>query len=200
MAIDLVSDGNRNLGRVEVWDYASRQRLLTLPENFDVWSKPGGLAFSPDGKYIVTVQKDAGPLTVWDAITSQKLYELNSASYFYGSAFTPDGKYILTASADGTAQMWETATGKLMLTLSGHRGALFQVSVSPGCVSPPAAPIEWCGLRLATASADTTIKIWDISPSGGGELLMLPGSNFFVNEDWSRVTTFIKLPFVCCPD
>ncbi len=193
LAIDLRSDGNRNLGRVEVWDYPSRQRLLILPENFDTWFYPQGFAFSPDGKYIVKVQGDGGTSTVWDATTGQKLYELSNTSYFYSFAFTPDGKYILAASADGTAQMWDAASGKLMLTLNGHRGALFQVSVSPGCVSPPAAAFEWCGLRLATTGADETIKIWDISP-GGGDLLTLPGSNFFVNDDWSRVTTIVKLP------
>ena len=194
LAIDLISGGNRNLGRVEIWDYPSRQRLQTLSETFDVSDNPVAFAFSPDGKYIITGQSNGGPSAVWDATTGKELYPLSTPTYFNSFAFTPDGKYILTASADGSAQMREAFSGTLMLTLNGHHGALAQVSVSPGCVSPPAAAFEWCGLRLATAGADETIKIWDISPSGGGELLTLPGSNFFVNDDWSRVTTFIKLP------
>jgi WD40 repeat protein len=190
LAIDLLSDGNRNFGRVEVWDYPSRQRLLSVPVNFDV---DRAFAFSPDGKYIVTAGKNGGPSVVLDAITGKELYRLSNAAYFNGFTFTPDGKYILSASEDGSVQMWEASTGGLILTLNGHQGAVFQASVSPGCVSPPTAPFEWCGLRLATSGADATIKIWDISPSGSGELLTLPGSNFFVDSDWSRLTTIVKI-------
>lgn len=34
--------------------------------------------------------------------------------------FSPDGEHIVTASSDATAKLWDTATGKLIHTLSEH--------------------------------------------------------------------------------
>lgn len=185
----LGSEYNAGLGRVEIWDMASRQRLLTLPENFDIYpNQPGVLAFSPDGTTIATQRSPDGLAAVWDAVGGQKLFELGSA--VNSITYSPDGKYILTASAGGKAQMWEAASGKLLLTLRGHQGGIGKVSVSPGCVRPPEAIFEWCGLRLATAGADKTIKVWDISPGGNQEWLTLPGAWFFIDPEWTRVTTF----------
>jgi hypothetical protein len=43
---------------------------------------------------------------------------------------------------------------------------------------------------LASGSTDKTVKIWDISPSGSQESLILPGAWFFVDPNWTHVTTF----------
>jgi WD40 repeat protein/transcriptional regulator with XRE-family HTH domain len=193
MAIALTalgSDHNAGMGRVEIWDVASRQRLLTLPENFDSYPLHAAvIAFSPDGTTLATQRSRDGLPAVWDAATGQKLFELGST--VNGLTYSPDGKYILTASTGAKEQMWDVATGKLLLTLRGHQGGGGKVvSVSPGCVRPPRALFEWCGLRLASGAGDKTIKIWDISPGGSQESLMLPGAWFFVDPNWTRVTTF----------
>jgi WD40 repeat protein/class 3 adenylate cyclase len=192
MAIALTalgSDHNAGMGKVEIWDVASRQRLLTLPENFDIYpNHPGVVAFSPDGTALATHRSPNGLPMIWDAATGQKLFELGSN--VNSLTYSPDGKYILTASAGGRQQMWQAATGKLLLTLRGHQGGSWKVSVSPDCVRPPEAPFEWCGLRLASGATDKTIKIWDISPGGSQESLMLPGAWFFVDPNWTHVTTF----------
>lgn len=192
LAIALTSQGseyNSGMGRVEIWDVASRQRLLTLPENFDIYpNRPGVIAFSLDGTTLATQRSPDGLPAIWDAATGQKLFELGST--VNSLTYNPDGQYILTASTGGKVQMWEAATGKLLLTLRGHQGGIGKVSVSPGCISPPEAPFQWCGLHLASGGSDKTIKIWDISPGGSQESLMLPGAWFFVDPNWTRVTTF----------
>lgn len=192
LAIALTSQGsehNSGMGRVEIWDVASRQRLLTLPENFDTYpNHPGVIAFSPDGTTLATHRSSDGLPAVWDAASGQKLFELGST--VNSLTYSPDGNSILTASTGSKAQMWEAATGKLVLTLRGHQGNNGKVSVSPGCVRPPEALFEWCGLRLASGSTDKTVKVWDISPGGSQESLMLPGAWFFVDPNWTRVTTF----------
>lgn len=66
-----------------------------------------------------------------------------------GVEFSPDGKRIVTASDDGTARVWDTATGVLRLTLRGHTNWLWQASFSPD------------GTRIVTASRDLTARIWD---------------------------------------
>ncbi|MFS8507148.1 MAG: hypothetical protein LVQ75_03415 [Candidatus Babeliales bacterium] len=64
-------------------------------------------------------------------------------------AFSPDGQLIVTASADGTAKIWNTLTGRLLHTLQGHTSWIPAVAFSPD------------GQLIATASADGTAKIWN---------------------------------------
>ncbi len=45
-------------------------------------------------------------------------------------AFSPYGQRIATGSFDGTAKVWDAATGKELLILKGHRGALLTVAFS----------------------------------------------------------------------
>jgi WD40 repeat protein len=142
------------------------------------------IAFSPDGTTLATHRSPDGLPAVWDAVSGQKLFELGST--VNSLTYSPDGKYIVTASTGGKAQMWEATTGKLLLTLRGHQGNNGKVSVSPGCVRPPEALFEWCGQRLASGSTDKTVKIWDISPSGSQESLILPGVWFFVDPNWTH--------------
>lgn len=73
-----------------------------------------------------------------------------------------DGKRLATASLDGTAKVWDTATGRELFTLRDHEGAVNSLA--------------WCpdGKRLATASSDGTAKVWDAET--GTALRTLPSS------------------------
>jgi hypothetical protein len=68
----------------------------------------------------------------------------------YGIAFSPDGTRLATASWDGTAKVWEVASGRELRTLSGHTAAVEGIAFSPD------------GTRLATASADKTVRFYDL--------------------------------------
>ena len=65
-------------------------------------------------------------------------------------AFSPDGTLLATASHDGTARIWDLATGTTRTTLQGHTGTR-GVAFSPD------------GTLLATASDDGTARIWDLA-------------------------------------
>jgi FOG: WD40 repeat len=64
-------------------------------------------------------------------------------------ACSPDGKYIATASADRTARIWETETGKEIFQLTGHTQGVSAVVFRPD------------GNLLATSAADNTAYLWD---------------------------------------
>jgi len=66
-----------------------------------------GVAFSPDGKRIVTASADK-TARVWDAESGKELRKLEG--HTEGAlcvAFSPDGKRIVTTSVDDTARVWD---------------------------------------------------------------------------------------------
>jgi eukaryotic-like serine/threonine-protein kinase len=63
--------------------------------------------------------------------------------------FSSDSKYVLTGSVDGTARLWNAATGDNVRTFTGHKNGVYDVAFSPD------------GKTVATSSHDKTIKIWN---------------------------------------
>lgn len=62
---------------------------------------------------------------------------------------SPDGRWIASASADGTAKIWDAATGAHRDTLVGHMAGVSCVAWSPDSGT------------LATGSDDKAIRLWD---------------------------------------
>jgi len=96
------------------------------------------------------------------------------------AAFSPDGIRVVTASWDGTARLWDAATGAELLVLRGHEDAVSTAAFSPD------------GIRVVTASSDRTARLWDAAT--GAELLVLRGHEDAVSAaafspDGSRVVT-----------
>jgi hypothetical protein len=68
-----------------------------------------------------------------------------------GVAFSPGGQRVATAGREGTAKLWDAATGANLLTFKGHSEIVECVAFSPD------------GKLLVTGSADRTAKVWDIA-------------------------------------
>ena len=77
-----------------------------------------------------------------------------------GVDLRPDGKVLATASTDGTAKVWDAASGRLLSTHLGHRGGVQAVAFAP------------TGSAIATAGDDGTVRLW--RPIGGRELEAMP--------------------------
>jgi hypothetical protein len=126
------------------------------------------VAFSPDGKRIVSGSNDA-TLKIWDTETRQETDTLKGHSdRVIGVAFSPDGKRIASGSLDKTLKVWGSQTGKEMLTLRGHAFAVWCVAFSPD------------GKRIVSGSQDKTLKIWDTET--GKELLTLQGHTSIITS------------------
>src|SRR5262249_49533268 len=65
-------------------------------------------------------------------------------------AFSPDGKQVLTGNEDGTAKLWEAASGKLISTFTGHKDAVTSVAFSLPT-----------GTQILTGSVDKTAQLWE---------------------------------------
>lgn len=81
----------------------------------------------------------------------------------YGLDLSPDGSHMVTASDDGTAKIWDTATGQELFSLTGHIGWVDDAVFSPD------------GRLVATAGHDQMIKLWDAAT--GQELQSYAGHN-----------------------
>jgi WD40 repeat protein len=153
-------------GTVRLWDALSGKELHAV----DV-GRPGNdvpaLAFSPDGRWLVSGDDGDTFLTLWDADTLERRGELRGhTKTIQDVAFGPDGK-VVTASWDGTAKIWDLESGRELATLRGHTGAVMGVAVSPD------------GALVATGSLDGTAKLWDLAT--GREKLTLFGHDLIVN-------------------
>jgi WD40 repeat protein len=86
----------------------------------------------------------------------------------------------VTASRDGTARLWDVASGEVLTVLRGHTGEVNQAVFSPN------------GQRLVTASKDGTAQLWDVA--SGEALVVFRGHVGGVNQvafspDGQRVVT-----------
>jgi WD40 repeat protein len=76
-------------------------------------------------------------------------------------AYAPDSGTLTTASNDGTARIWNAATGAPIALLKGHSAGLTAVAYSPD------------GRQIATASKDHTARIWNAA--NGAAIATLQG-------------------------
>jgi WD40 repeat protein len=110
-----------------VWDVNTGKVLLQLKEH----TKVAGVAWSKDGKHILTAGFDR-KLILWDARTGKQVKTItDSPSRIYSVAFTPDGKKAVTGAEERTARIWDLETGKQTASNSDHGSGVRSVAVTP---------------------------------------------------------------------
>ena len=72
-------------------------------------------------------------------------------------AFSPDGQTVLSGSGDNTLKLWETSSGQLLQTLTGHQDWVTAVAFSPD------------GETVLSGSGDNTAQtlgdiFWPVAP------------------------------------
>jgi len=124
-----------------------------LGHKSNVWS----VDLSPDASRALTNDK-AGNVYYWNALTSTMLSQLGDKS-FTMSRLSPDGKFALGGGRLQTNNgkpaalgvVWDLTSMSIVRYLRGHTAGINAVCYSPD------------GKRMATASADATVKIWDLT-------------------------------------
>ncbi len=175
-------------GTTRILDIAADRDVQVL-QGHDLYDTTS-VTFSPDGRMIATGHGVAiettsgfrlsGNARIWDVATGQQQQVLRKRTTDVTSvAFSSDGRMIATGYGrtipaatgflfNGSAYLWDTATGQQHIGLDGHLGSLTGVVFNPD------------GRTVATASRDSTARIWDVAT--GRELKVLEGHTDDVNS------------------
>ncbi|MFI5461495.1 MAG: tetratricopeptide repeat protein, partial [Isosphaerales bacterium] len=88
-------------------------------------------------------------LAAWRPHHARLKAVLSHESPVDAAAFSPDGKTVLTGGDDGTARLWDAATGRPIGQPIWHEGVVTSVAFSPD------------GKTILTGSYDKTARLWD---------------------------------------
>jgi WD40 repeat protein len=158
----LLASGGKD-GVVKVWELPSGALLGEIKDH------PGpvtALAFVPDNKERKLAvgsfaDNGAGSVKLWDVTLALGKLAVQEGPAFQGHtkgvlcmAFTKD-KTLATGGADGTAILWDIATGKKKYTLNVEK-AVQSLAFSPS------------GARLATGDQAGAVRVWNVAQ---GELI-----------------------------
>ena len=135
------------------------------------------VAFSPDGRFIVSGSEDQ-TIKLWDAADGTLLKTFKGHENSVSSvAFSPDGRLVISGSGDNTLKLWDAADGALLKTFKGHDSGVSSVAFSPDghfIVSGSGDKDNSLG------SADNTLKLWDAA--SGALLKTLKGHDGTVSS------------------
>jgi WD40 repeat protein len=120
------------------------------------------VVFGPSGRHLA-VAKMTKDVELWDLETGELRYLRGHEDLVSDIAFDRAGERLASASYDGTARIWDVASGRELQVLRGHTIGISRVEFGAEH-----------GAEVVTASDDETVRRWD--PSTGELLATLPGT------------------------
>jgi WD40 repeat protein len=156
----LFAVGEDNLA--QIWD-TKEGRLLFSHQGKSLYRSK--TMFSPDGSRLLT-QDDPNSAEFWDVATNTPILKIHEATRL-DLSFSPEGDKLFLIQqryiegrlhptapmvpADPTPRVYDTKTGKLLYSLSGHFMDVIDLELSAD---------RAC---IVTSSLDGTVKVWDAS-------------------------------------
>ncbi|MDO4584232.1 MAG: WD40 repeat domain-containing protein [Planctomycetia bacterium] len=166
-------------GFIDILDIDSRKRIGRLESGQDFIR---GLAFSPDGKKLVSGATD-GTIRVWDVKRRESLGCWEGHQGWVNSlVFTPNGEKVISVSEDKTIRIWDVATGAMEVTFT-QRTPIRAVTISPD------------GKRFYAANSMGYVAVYDLpkkeknydfqANSGPISSLKMTSEGSLISSDWN---------------
>jgi len=140
---------------VRIWDSATGQEQGVINSQ----SYLRRAVFNTDGTRVLTLSTD-GAAQIWDAAgckqgaTAPECKPLTTTRFdtssFQDANFSADGANFVTAHQDGSVNLWDFVTGKVIVRMEGHTGYVRSAAFSAD------------GKMIATGADDTIAKVWEV--------------------------------------
>jgi WD40 repeat protein/serine/threonine protein kinase len=143
-----------NVG-ILVWDVPSGELVQEI-QGVSVFAS--GIAFSPSGAYLAGGSSDIGA-SIWEVETGNQITFLPETAPVSIVAYSGDGRILATSTKDGKVVLWDVETSQPIIQLIGQTTGFNFLALSPD------------GTRVAVGNGPHSTSIWNVSPTGGGELL-----------------------------
>ena len=144
-------------GAPRVWDIPTASYLKVPP----LAAEPLRGTISDDGQLVAMQGSDRDEIVVWDIAANRVSKMKPGADNRANLVISTDGKWLAGNAPDGKVLLWDTRSGSIDRTLTGHAGATTAIAFSAD------------GTLLATGGGDRTVRLWDART--GAETLNLMG-------------------------
>ncbi|MCH2367343.1 MAG: hypothetical protein MK554_09035, partial [Planctomycetes bacterium] len=138
---------------IKIWETANGKLLRTIEgHNGAIYD----IAFSPDGSVLASAGGDAS-VKLWQVSTGLRLDTLGQPTgEQFNVTFTPDSQFVIASGADKQIRLWrwiskeKPRVNPLVLVRFAHEDEITSFVINED------------GSRLASASADRTVKTWSL--------------------------------------
>jgi WD40 repeat protein/serine/threonine protein kinase len=155
-------------GTARIWDANTGKELFRFRNARSEEAVLNTIDWSPDGDQVLVM---GGVLNqIWD-LSAQPPWLLGHLEGLQAAAWSPDGEQIASASLDGTARIWDAASGEMLNSLV-HPAGVEDLVWSPG------------GEQLATADQEGNVRIWEVDSKSYTEMSN-PDNIRFDSLGWS---------------
>ncbi|MHC4954683.1 MAG: protein kinase domain-containing protein [Planctomycetota bacterium] len=147
-AADRIVSGSAD-NSLRLWRLQGGSGLLTLRGDDDALA---AVAFDPTGKSVAAASNGHGEIRIFDVATGRETrYIPDQGGALSSVVYSPNGKWIVSGcDGDASGHVHDAKTGELKFLLKGHELSITSVAVSGD------------SKKVATGSADSEVRIWNI--------------------------------------